>query len=102
MIRLETNALAEALRKLWPHLLNELVNVFDGKCVGYQLQIEGIKIVELMSQLNIEDFQMNQWMFLFDGYGLNIGVNHEQMKREDDQQIKQEFVMVATWPLRWL
>jgi len=35
MIRLETNALAEALRKLWPHLLNELVNVFDGKCVGY-------------------------------------------------------------------
>jgi|LakMenEpi03Aug12_release.lakeMendotaPanAssembly.Ray.scaffolds.fasta_scaffold722880_1 hypothetical protein len=33
-------------------------------------------------------------MFLFDGYGLNIGVNHEQMKREDDQQIKQEFVMV--------
>ena len=24
-----------------------------------------------MSELNIEDFQMNQWMFMFDGYGLN-------------------------------
>lgn len=23
-----------------------------------------------MSQLNIEDFQMNQWIFLVDGYGL--------------------------------
>jgi hypothetical protein len=29
MLRLSTSALAEALRKLWPHLLNELVNVFD-------------------------------------------------------------------------
>lgn len=78
MVRLETQQLAEALRKLWPHLLNELVNVFDcnGKKVDYLLQIEGIKIVELMSQLNIEDFQMNQWMFLFDGYGLNNDVNH--------------------------
>jgi len=77
MVRLETTQLAEALRKLWPHLLNELVNVFDcnGKKVDYLLQIEGIKIVELMSQLNIEDFQMNQWMFLFDGYGLNFDVN---------------------------
>ena len=25
-----------------------------------------------MSQLNIEDFQMNQWMFLFDGYGMDF------------------------------
>lgn len=52
MIRLETSALAEALRKLWPHLLNELVNVFEinqGKKNDYTLQIEGIKIVELMS-----------------------------------------------------
>jgi len=31
---------------------------------------EAIKLVDLMSQLNIEDFQMNQWMFLFDGYGM--------------------------------
>lgn len=61
------------LRKLWPHLLNELVNVFDVVQGGERdlvLQIEGMKIVELMSQLNIEDFHMNQWMFLFDGYGM--------------------------------
>lgn len=62
MLRLSTSALAEALRKLWPHLLNELVNVFDvaqGSERDYLLQIEGMKIVELMSQLNIEDFHMN-------------------------------------------
>ena len=29
MVRLDAGTLADALRKLWPHLLNELVNVFD-------------------------------------------------------------------------
>ena len=74
MLRLTSTQLAEALRKLWPHLLAELVSVFDvqpGDKRDYRLTIEGIKIVELMSQLNIEDFQMNQWMFLFDGYGID-------------------------------
>lgn len=80
MLRLSTVALAEALRKLWPHLLNELVNVFDVQTSterDYLLQIEGMKIVELMSQLNIEDFHMNQWMFLFDGYGMQVQQNRE-------------------------
>ena len=75
MLRLTSAQLAEALRKLWPHLLAELVSVFDvapGDKRDYRLTIEGIKIVELMSQLNIEDFQMNQWMFLFDGYGMDF------------------------------
>lgn len=39
------------------------------------LTIEAIKLVELLSSLNIEDFQMNQWIFLIDGYG---------MRREED------------------
>ena len=65
MLRLSATSLAEVLRKLWPHLLNELVNVFDssqqnpGSERDYLLQIEGMKVVELMSQLNIEDFHMN-------------------------------------------
>lgn len=83
MLRLSTSALAEALRKLWPHLLNELVNVFDVSTGGERdlvLQIEGMKIVELMSQLNIEDFHMNQWMFLFDGYGMD-----QQAMTDDDR-----------------
>jgi len=64
------------MRKLWPHLLNELDNVFDNSrgtkltMESLNLAFEGLKLVELMSQLNIEDFQMNQWMFLFDGYGM--------------------------------
>jgi hypothetical protein len=53
MLRLSVSALAEVLRKLWPHLLNELVNVFDVNNKDgerdYLLQIEGMKVVELMS-----------------------------------------------------
>lgn len=66
MLRLSTVNLAEALRKLWPHLLNELVNAFDTNnthkkhsAEDFMLYAEGIKLIELMSQLNIEDFQMN-------------------------------------------
>lgn len=45
---------------------------------NYQLTFEAIKIVELMSQLNIEDFQMNQWMFLFDGFGIEYVTNENE------------------------
>lgn len=52
MLRLTTDQLAEALKKLWPHLLAELVSVFDPNASekrDFLLTIEGIKIVELMS-----------------------------------------------------
>lgn len=39
-----------------------------------------------MSQLNIDDFQMNQWMFLFDGYGINLDVN-EAVNNEDTMSV---------------
>ena len=63
MLRLKAGQLEDALRKLWPHLLNELVSVFDlpnknSKRTLSELQLtrEAILIIELMSQLNIEDF----------------------------------------------
>jgi|TARA_B110000285_G_scaffold218600_1_gene268217 hypothetical protein len=66
LIRLDFQTLTEALRKLWPHLLNELISVFEIKQESQgkdkddtDLTIEAIKLVELLSSLNIEDFQMN-------------------------------------------
>jgi hypothetical protein len=77
LIRLNFQTLTEALRKLWPHLLNELISVFEVKDEAMDkentdLTIEAIKLVELLSSLNIEDFQMNQWIFLIDGYGMKL------------------------------
>ena len=66
MIRLNNQVLTESLRKLWPHLLNELICIFevDRELMlkdkdNENLTIEAIKLVELLSSLNIEDFQMN-------------------------------------------
>jgi Mor family transcriptional regulator len=59
MVKLDPEDLEIAMRKLWPHLLNELVDAFHAKEADHSLQTEGIKIVELMSQLNILYFQMN-------------------------------------------
>ena len=76
LIRLNFHTLTEALRKLWPHLLNELISIFEVKQgegldkEDTDLTIEAIKLVQLLSSLNIEDFQMNQWIFLIDGYGM--------------------------------
>mmetsp|Transcript_1941 Transcript_1941/g.2802 ORF Transcript_1941/g.2802 Transcript_1941/m.2802 type:complete len:314 (-) Transcript_1941:287-1228(-) len=78
LIRLNFNTLTEALRKLWPHLLNELISIFEvkqGETLDQEntdLTIEAIKLVQLLSSLNIEDFQMNQWIFLIDGYGMKL------------------------------
>jgi hypothetical protein len=68
LMRLNTKILTETLRKLWPHLLNELISVFEMRSESDQqlghtldqesskLTIEAIKLVELLSSLNIEDF----------------------------------------------
>ena len=62
LIRLNFQTLTEALRKLWPHLLNELISVFEvkkGETMDKEntdLTIEAIKLIELLSSLNIEDF----------------------------------------------
>ena len=73
LLRFYTNTLTDPLRKLWPHLLNELETIFRNSPSNgntTKLVIEAIKVVELMSALNIEDFQMNQWIFMIDGYGM--------------------------------
>jgi hypothetical protein len=85
LMRLSENALIETLRKFWPYLLNELITIFSLKDDDWKIQqnrelaIEAIKLIELLASLNIEDFQMNQWIFMVDGYG---------MKQNADAEIK--------------
>jgi len=47
------------------------------------LTIEAIKLVELLSSLNIEDFQMNQWIFLIDGYGMKMETGGQGASSKD-------------------
>jgi len=54
--------------------MNELISVLElthgGKQENDDLIIEAIKLIMLLQSLNIEDFQMNQWMFIVDAYGM--------------------------------
>lgn len=105
MIRLGNKKLEEVIKRLWPHLLAELVSVFDKSKVymdrsdmgqtieeeNYQTTKEAIKVVELMSQLNIEEFQMNQWMFIFDGFGI-----HHQSQPPAASRVQRDFFSPET------
>ncbi|CDW85800.1 n-terminal domain-containing protein [Stylonychia lemnae] len=94
LLRLHSNSLADALRKLWPHLLNELVSIFEDAQSDCALTFEAIKTIELMSSLNIEDFQMNQWIFLVDSYGMAFDDSRslvdEYRHRHDSAQISKK------------
>jgi hypothetical protein len=75
LLRLSHENLVESLRKLWPNLLNELINILENKDEvdnedWYALQLEALKLVEILSLLNLEDFQLNQWIFLMDTYNI--------------------------------
>ena len=48
------------------------------------MTIEAIKLVELLSSLNIEDFQMNQWIFLIDGYGMKLQTKQSASLKKKD------------------
>lgn len=80
---------------MWPHLLNELISVFEHKNTendkdSTDLTIEAIKLVELLSSLNIEDFQMNQWIFIIDGYGMQqeqVDLSTVSSSRLEEQKI---------------
>lgn len=85
LLRLQNNTLGDALRRLWPHLLTELVNIFESKEQDAQLYFEAIKLIELMSCLNIEDFQMNQWLFLIDALGMKIESDDSSEKSKDSK-----------------
>ena len=71
----------EEIAKLLPYLMSELSNVFTDSKLSDQnkgLIYAGLKIIELLSSKN-EDFQMQQWMFLFDGYGMQKCDNTEKI-----------------------
>ncbi|CAI2382310.1 unnamed protein product [Moneuplotes crassus] len=77
LLRLSDENLIESLRKLWPNLLNELISIMENNNKkneeddDYALTLEALKLIEILSLLNLEDFQLNQWIFLLDSYNVN-------------------------------
>ena len=96
LLRLSHETLIESLRKLWPNLLNELISIFEARDLGNEdgcaLMMEALKLIEVLSLLNLEDFQLNQWMFLLDNYNITKkALTNEEVKINDPDGKQQYF-----------
>lgn len=67
-------------RNIWPILLTLLIEIFEkkdndnGKLDKQQVNVRlaALKMIELLSICNIEEFYLYQWVFMFDFYGINL------------------------------
>lgn len=64
--------LEEIWPRLWPHIFAELVPVFRSSKGDWKLRLEALKVIELLSVLGLEEFQMYQWMFCYDWMRLKL------------------------------
>ena len=86
LLRLSHENLVESLRKLWPNLLNELISIMEmtefDKDDSCALLAEALKLIEVLCLLNVEDFQLNQWVFLLDNYNIvRATFSNEEMRQ---------------------
>ena len=55
-------------RSIWPSLIALLIQIFSKKsfdgCVN--LRLAGLKMVELVHVLGLEEFNIHKWIFMFD------------------------------------
>lgn len=97
LLRLSQENLVESLRKIWPNLLNELVSIFETNDAsnedGCALILEALKLIEILSLLNLEDFQLNQWIFLLDSYNMvKSSFSEKEMKKIRTPEAPQHFI----------
>lgn len=98
LIRLSEENLAESLRKLWPNLLTELIAIFEAPRdkddhLAPQIVLEALKLVEQLSLLNLEDFQISQWIFFLDHF--NITYTGKEPEQEQVSNFKSFQPMIA-------
>jgi len=74
ILRLSPSSLNELFRHIWPILLTLLMQIFKkGKIPkNPNLILATLKLIEMMSIVQLEEFFINQWVFIFDYFGLKI------------------------------
>ena len=63
------NTLNEVFRKIWPTLITLIMSIFakakENKG-NLKVMLEALKLLELISIKNIEEFYLYQWIFIYD------------------------------------
>jgi len=73
ILRLSPPNLTELLRHIWPILLTLMMQIFNrNNQKNPNLILAALKLLEIMSIVQLEEFYINQWIFVFDYFGLTI------------------------------
>lgn len=69
-LRFSHDNLIEMLRHLWPIIFSEVISILTSKKLhnNLDLQLSSLKLIELLSVANMEEFCLYQWIFVFDTY----------------------------------
>jgi hypothetical protein len=66
-LRFSHDNLIEMLRHLWPMIFTELVDILTmKKKKSPELSLSSLKLIELLSVANMEEFGLYQWIFTLD------------------------------------
>lgn len=67
-MRLSPVSLNKLFRSVWPGLMTLLIQIFRREKSGknMNLLLAALKVIELIHALELEEFHMHKWMFVFD------------------------------------
>ena len=74
ILRLSSKTLNSLFKNIWPVLLSVLIqilskksnNVSSNNAKNPNLVLSALKLIELISIVQFDDFYLHQWMFVFD------------------------------------
>jgi len=77
VFKLSPANLSELWPRIWPHLMSEILEILaayrnSNTSKHCQLVLACIKLLELMSLLNTEEFKPHQWVFFYDIFDIEF------------------------------
>ena len=77
ILRLKQETLDNLFKSMWPSILFLLEKMIKQKKLKdqskqHEIIIAALKLLELISFTDIEEFNLHRWAFLFDYYGVKI------------------------------
>lgn len=70
ILRLSSQTQVELFRNIWATLLSFLINVFDKHKFPIEKHVNliysALKLIEMLSFVQLEEFYLHQWIFVFD------------------------------------
>ena len=68
IIRLSQNVLNKMFKTIWPSLMTLLMQIFERRKISRNpnLILAGLKVIELVTAMELEEFNLLKWIFIFD------------------------------------